>query len=74
MKCLNIIGLILGFLGGALAFLDSWRTNTRLPEDGIYLEYKPQFTTAGWRWCGRTGFVLITLAFFLQLVAEFASQ
>ena len=73
MKCLNITGLILGFFGAALAFLDSVRTNSRLPEEGFYLEYTDRYRNSFWRWCGRAGFILLTVGFLLQLIAVLAS-
>ena len=69
VKILNIIGLVLGFFGAFLAFLDSWRTGSRFNGEGVRLGYEPRFNTWFWRSCGSIGFALITLSFLLQFIA-----
>ncbi len=59
MNALNLTGLILGFVGAALAFFDSNRTSSRFTEDGISLGYGPELNTWYWRWCGRMGFACL---------------
>ncbi|MBW4422298.1 MAG: hypothetical protein KME13_24305 [Myxacorys californica WJT36-NPBG1] len=73
-KTLNIIGLILGFIGAFLAFLDSWRTGSRFDENSILVGYGPSLNTVFWNWCGRVGFALITIGFVLQLIAVAIGQ
>jgi hypothetical protein len=68
----NLVSLIFGFLGSALAFLDSYRTASRLPEDGITLAYDPTFQHWFWRRCGMIGFGLLTVAFAIQVLIALA--
>jgi hypothetical protein len=69
VKILNIVGLVLGFIGAFLAFLDSWRTGSRFSERGVKLGYEPTLNTWFWKSCGSIGFALITISFALQLFA-----
>ncbi len=73
MNALNLTGLILGFVGAALAFFDSNRTSSRFTEDGISLGYGPELSTWFWRWCGRMGFACLTVGFLLQFIAALRS-
>jgi hypothetical protein len=69
VKILNIVGLLVGFIGAFLAFLDSWRTSSRFTEEGVRLGYEPELKTWFWKNCGNTGFGLITISFLFQLIA-----
>lgn len=68
-KIFNIIGLVIGFLGALLAFLDSYRTSSRFVKSGVKLGYEENLNTWFWKSCGNVGFALITLSFAIQLVA-----
>src|SRR5262249_35910744 len=70
----NVASLILGFVGSALAFLDSVRTASRLPEDGITLAYDPRLQHWFWRRCGTFGFGLLTVAFAIQVLIALAGS
>ncbi len=68
---LDITGLVIGFIGAVFAFLDSWRTGSRFSQGSVRLGYSEELNTWFWRNCGTVGFALITISFFLQLVASF---
>jgi hypothetical protein len=69
IKLFNILGLLIGFTGSILAFLDSWRTGSRFDSEAIKLGFEPELDTWFWRHCGQMGFALLTLGFLMQLIA-----
>jgi len=73
-KILNIFALSSGFTGAVFGFLASRRVASRFSEEGVRLGYGPEYSTWFWQHCGQIGFILITLAFFLQLVAILIPQ
>jgi len=73
-KLLNIVALFSGFIGACCAYADSWRTATRFSIDGVNLGYGPELMTWWWRNCGQIGFILIALAFALELFVFLTDQ
>ncbi len=67
-KKYNVISQILGFIGAFLAFLDSWRTASRFTEDGVRFGFGPEYSTGFWNYCDVFGFILIAVAFLIQLI------
>ena len=74
MKCLNIAGLILGFVGAFLAFLDSWRMEFRDCSKRALPSADPRYRTSLFGvYVVASDSILLTVGFLLQLVATFAS-
>jgi hypothetical protein len=67
---LNILGLILSFIGGLMLCIDFWRISSRFQGDTLQLVHKPIRDSRPIRWCGRFGIALITIGFLLQLLAQ----
>jgi hypothetical protein len=74
MRTWNILSLVLAFVGTTLAFLDSYKMASRLPDEGFSIGYPPKYKTPFWRWCGPMGFGFLTLAFLIQLAIAIFSQ
>jgi hypothetical protein len=68
---LNRLGLVVGFIGAAFAFMDSWRTGSRFSKGVVRFGYPEELNTWCWRNCGTVGFALITFSFVLQFIASF---
>jgi hypothetical protein len=68
MKTLNITALVFGFIGAALAYLDSWRISTRFSNTQLEVGFPPSLRGRFWQWCGRIGFFLIFLSFLIQFI------
>lgn len=71
MKTVNITALVFGFIGAALAYLDSWRISTRFSDNDLKVGFPPGLRGGFWRWCGRIGFFLIFLSFLIQFIVAF---
>lgn len=67
---LDITGLVVGFIGAILAFLDSWRTGSQFTSGGVKMGYEKSLKTWFWKNCGSVGFVFITISFLLQFIAK----
>ncbi len=71
VKTVNITALVFGFIGAALAYLDSWRISTRFSDDCFEVGFPRGLRGSFWRWCGRIGFFLIFLSFLIQFIVGF---
>ena len=69
IQLLNVIGLVVSFLGGALLFLDSLQMGHRLPRNGLKLAPDPPFQHSAWKFVAPMGFFLVTTGFALQFPA-----
>lgn len=73
-KFMKVIAIVFGLLGALLETLAAYRLEYQFTEAGVRLGYPPEHMTWFWRHCTLMGFVLITLAFFLELVILFLEQ
>ena len=67
-KFVTIFALCLGAIGAYLGYLSSARIESRFTETGVVLGYGPEYMTWFWRHCGQIGFILIMIAFGLELL------
>lgn len=73
-KALNIFAIMLGLAGALLEFFAARRVESRFTADGVVLGYGPEYMTYFWRHCAEIGFVLIAVAFVVELVAIFSKR
>ena len=67
-KKLTVVGLLLGFVGASLLFVDCYRTSSRFTVNSVALGFGAAHDTWFWRYSGEVGFAMIALAFFIELL------
>lgn len=67
-KTLTIAGLLLGFVGACLLFVDNYRVSSRFTVNSVALGFGVEHDTWFWRYAGEIGFAMIALAFLIELL------